>query len=286
MKLSMKKLPISVVMLTLNEEYHLPGILGNIKPWVAEVFVVDSYSKDQTVEIAREAGAKIVQREFTNFGDQWNFALTQLPIKTPWTMKLDPDERISQELVASIEKAITSHNPCEGYMVSIRLWFMGKPLHVRQRILRMWQTGKCRFSDVLVNEYPIVNGRIGLLRGTLEHYDRPSLHEWYEKQNRYTTLEALRMVQAGAMAAEPILFGNSLQRRMFFKKIFFKIPMRYTLLYFHYLLWKGAWRDGAEGCAWAHLRTEVMRARELKAKEIVKTGYIPPIKGTKFDLPN
>jgi hypothetical protein len=271
----MDKLPISVVMLTLNEEYHLPQVLENVQPWVSQVFVVDSFSSDRTVEIAKAGGASLVQRKFTNFGDQWNFALRELPIATTWTMKLDPDERVDNELVLNIRKACLAQVPYDGYTMRLRNWFMGKPLHVYLRLLRLWKTGKCRFSDVLVNEHPIVEGSIGHLRGTLEHYDRPSLHEWFEKQNRYTTMEAVRIVRGDAMAVEPRLLGSTLQRRMYLKRIFFSVPFRYQLLYLYNLFCKGAWRDGEEGFAWAHLRTEVMRARELKAREIRKTGRIP-----------
>jgi glycosyltransferase involved in cell wall biosynthesis len=261
-------------MLTLNEEYHLPKVLANIMPWAEKVFVVDSYSKDRTVEIAQNIGATVVKREFTNFGDQWNFALKELPIDTEWTMKLDPDERVDEELAESIKQAILSPNPYDGYEVSWRIWFMGKPLHVRQNVLRIWKTGMCRFTDVLVNEHPIVDGTIGLLRGNLEHYDRPSLHEWFEKQNRYTTLEAIMKSRGDALGVTPKLFGSALEHRMYFKKIFFKIPMRYTLLYCYHLFCKGALRDGREGFAWAHLRTEVIRMIDYKTREMMNKGKI------------
>ena len=71
----MDKLPITVFMLTLNEEFHLTRIIENIKPWANEIFIVDSLSTDRTIDIALEQDLKIVQRPFTNYGDQWNFAI-------------------------------------------------------------------------------------------------------------------------------------------------------------------------------------------------------------------
>jgi glycosyltransferase involved in cell wall biosynthesis len=273
--IKMTKLPITVIMLTLNEEYNLPGAIENVKDWVEEIFIVDSCSTDKTVDIALEHEVKIVQRPFTNFGDQWNFALERLPIKTPWTFKLDPDERLTPELMDEMRQLLEGEPRYSGYTMDRRLWFMGKPLHVLAPVLRLWRTGTCRFSDVLVNEYPIVSGHIGKLKGILEHFDSPDLHHWYEKQNRYTTMEAIMRVKGDSFAANPRLFGSTLERRMFLKKHFYKIPFCFQLLYFYNVFISGAWRSGCTGLAWAHLRIEVMRAIELKVKEIKTTGNIP-----------
>jgi len=264
-------------MLTLNEEYHLPEAIENVQPWAEDVFIVDSLSTDRTVDIALEYGIKIVQRPFTNFGDQWNLALERLPIKTPWTFKLDPDERLSPELTNEIRELLGGKPRHSGYVMDRRLWFMSKPLHVLAPVLRLWRTGKCRFSDVIVNEHPIVDGTVGKLKGILEHLDSPDLHHWWDKQNRYTTMEAIMRVRGDSLSAEPRLLGNFLERRMFFKKIFYRIPFRYQVQLLYELFGRGAWRDGSLGIEWARLRVEVMWMIELKAKEMRITGRIPEI---------
>jgi glycosyltransferase involved in cell wall biosynthesis len=271
----MQKVPISVIMLTLNEEYHLPKAIENVKPWAEEIFIVDSCSIDKTVNIAVQHGVKIVQRRFTNFGDQWNFAIGKLPIRTPWTMKLDPDERITPELVEEMRRAIQSKDACDGYWIPRRLWFMGNPLHIKQGVLRLWKTGKCRFSDVIVNEHPLVNGKIGKLKGIIEHFDSINLHHWLDKQNRFTTMEAIMKVKGDKLATKPKLLGNALERRMFFKKYFDYIPLRFQLLWLYLMIVESVWRDGDVGRAWAHLRIEVTRMNEFKWKEMKRTGRIP-----------
>lgn len=277
MGIQMCKLPVTVIMLTLNEEFHLPDAIDNVKNWAEDIFIVDSCSSDRTVDIAIENGVNIVQRPFTNFGDQWNFALERLPIKTPWTFKLDPDERITPELIDEMRELLGGEPTYSGYVMDRRLWFMGKPLHVFAPVLRLWHTGKCRFSDVLVNEHPVVDGPVGKLKGILEHFDSPDLHHWWDKQNRYTTMEAIMRVKKHALASEPRLFGNSLERRIFFKKLFFRIPFRYQLQWLHEVIGRGAWRDGSAGLAWVRLRIEVRRSIELKVKEMLTTGNIPEI---------
>jgi glycosyltransferase involved in cell wall biosynthesis len=264
-------------MLTLNEEHHLPDAIENVKPWVEEIFIVDSCSTDKTVDIALKQGVKIVQRPFTNFGDQWNFAIERLPIKTPWTMKLDPDERVTPELVEEIRRAIQSKDACDGYWIPRRLWFMSNPLHIKQDVLRLWKTGKCRFSDVIVNEHPLINGKIGKLKGIIEHLDSINLHHWMDKQNRFTTMEAIMKVKGDGFAVKPKVLGDLLQRRMFLKKYFYHLPLRFQLFWLYLIFKEGVWRDGSTGRAWAHFRVEVMRMIELKYKEMKRTGRIPDI---------
>lgn len=273
----MDKLPITVIMLTLNEEFYLPSVIENVKDWAEEIFIVDSCSTDRTVDIALEHGVKIVQRPFTNFGDQWNFALEKLPIKTSWTFKLDPDERLSDELKDEIRALIAREPVHSGYSMDRRLWFMGKPLHVLAPVLRLWRTGKCRFSDVIVNEHPLVGGSVGKLRGILEHYDSPDLHHWWDKHNRYTTMLAIQKVKGQKLSAKAKFFGTNIERRMFFIKVFFRIPFRYQLQWLHELFIRGAWRDDIRGLTWTRLRVNARRMRELKVKEMQITGRVPEI---------
>ncbi len=273
----MRTLPISVILLTLNEEENLPGALENLREWAQEVFIVDSLSTDRTVDIALEHGARIVQRRFTDFGDQWNFALSRLPLNAEWTLKLDPDERLSPELVGEMGELLAGRPEHVGYWIRRRLWFMGKPLNNIQWVLRLWRTGLCRFSDAIVNEQPIVDGSTGRLAGLMEHLDSPSLHHWYEKQNRYTTMEAIMKARKDPLAARPRLFGSSLERRMLVKSVFHRIPLRYPLLWLHHVMVQRALLAGKTGLAWAHLRVEVHRAIEYKAREMQTTGRIPEV---------
>src|SRR5947207_2172765 len=151
--------PIAIVMIALNEAHNMPAVLDNVCGWAQELFLVDSYSTDETVGMALKNGVRVVQRRFRGFGDQWNFAVNALPITAPWTMKLDPDERLTPELKSAIRAAI-ERDDFDAMIVHRRLWFMGRSLPIRQKLVRLWRTGTCKFSDVLVNEHPLVNGRV------------------------------------------------------------------------------------------------------------------------------
>ena len=272
------RLPISVRMLTLNEGVHLAELLPSLREKVEEVVIVDSFSSDDTIDVALSHGATVVQRRFTSFGDQWNFALT-LPTVQPWTMKLDPDERISDKLWISIQKVTAHERKTTGFSMVRRLWFMGKPLHVTQKILRLWKTGSCKFTSVLVNEHPVVDGELGTLRGHLEHLDSTDLHHWADKQNYYSSMEAITAFEGRQLAAEPRFWGSTLQRRMWFKKHFLRIPFRYQLLWLGLLFFSGAWRDGKCGRAWTQMRIYTRRMREFKLLEMQNSGKrieLPP----------
>lgn len=266
--------PVAVVMISLNEGHNMEAVLENLRGWAQEVFLVDSYSRDETVDIALRYGVHVVQRQFRGFGDQWNFALRELPISAPWTMKLDPDERLTDGLKRNLDIAMR-RGGANGFSLERCLWLMGKALPIRQRLVRVWQTGKCRFTNIAVNEHPIVKGVIEHVSGFMEHHDSPDLDHWLEKQNRYTTAEAIIAYEKSALADTPRIFGTQLQRRMWLKKYFHRFPCRYFLFFLYCWLWQGAWRSGWVGYAWARLRSDVMRLIEYKRREIEITGRLP-----------
>lgn len=266
--------PIAVVMISLNEAHNMEAVLENLAGWAQEVFLVDSYSQDETVTIALRHGVHVVQRKFHDFGDQWNFALEQLPITAPWTMKLDPDERLTDTLKNEIKNKLEG-GTADGYMCSIRLFFMGKGLPVKLRLLRLWRTGAATFSRVKANEHAQVAGVVGELSSCIEHMDSPDLEHWLDKQNKYTTAEAVAAFQGQRLAAEPRLFGNALQRRMWIKKNYMRFPFRYIAMFLYHYLVMGAWRAGWVGYAWSRLRCDVYRLWEYKLREIRITGRLP-----------
>lgn len=266
--------PVAVVMISLNEGHNMRAALENLRGWAHEVFLVDSYSQDETVDIALEYGVHVVQRRFRGFGDQWSFALRELPVCAPWTMKLDPDERLSTELKQEIIAAAAS-GQADGYVANIRLFFMGRPLPVRLRLLRLWRTGAASMSAVKVNEHFKLAGSEGSLQHDIEHHDSPDLEHWLEKQNRYTTAEAIVAHQRLAMADRPRLLGTRLQRRMWLKKHFYRVPFRYSGLFLYHFVVQGAWRAGWVGYVWSRLRADVMRLIEYKRREMELVNRSP-----------
>jgi glycosyltransferase involved in cell wall biosynthesis len=275
--------PVAVVMISLNESHNMDAVLQNLAGWAQEVFLVDSYSADETVDIALRHGVHVVQRRFKGFGDQWNFALSTLPIKAPWTMKLDPDERLSDALKGELEERMINpqHKPenavsIVAYRLPIRLFFMGKRLPHVLNLIRIWRTGAARFSDVLANEHALFDGNENQISEEIHHLDSPDLTHWFNKQNQYSTAEALSQYNQFPLTDAPKLFGTRMQRRMWLKRNIWRFPGRYAFLFVYHLLVVGAWRSGRVGWMWSHLRTEVFRMQEYKLFEMNLRGQRSP----------
>lgn len=139
---------------------------------------------------------------------------------------------------------------------------------MRGRVLRIWRTGQCRFTDVAVNEHPLVDGLMLKLDGEMHHFDSQNLHHWVVKQNQYSSLEAKRIVEGGQLAARPRLFGTDLQRRMWVKQLFFQIPCRYFLLFVYYYFLKRLFLVGRVGYYFTYLRIWTWKMREAKVCEM------------------
>jgi glycosyltransferase involved in cell wall biosynthesis len=121
----LSKIPVSVLIPAKNEELNLATCLTSLKN-ADEIFVVDSYSTDKTVEIAESYGVKVVQ---FNFSDGWpkkkNWSLENLPFRNEWVLIVDCDERITPELWQEITTAI-HNNECDGYYINRKVFFLGK----------------------------------------------------------------------------------------------------------------------------------------------------------------
>lgn len=260
---------LSVIFITKNEEFHIGHAIDNVKDIAKEIFVVDSGSTDKTVEIAESKGAKVLFHAFEGFGKQWNWALDNCPIKTAWTMKMDPDERLTCSLKEEILTALKNPGEYEAFRLTPALHFMGVDLHLNMMpVTRIWQTGKSSFSVNGVNEHLIVNGSQKVLKNRYLHLDSCNLHQWVEKQNRYTTAEAERLFKGGRGAAMPRLFGGFLERRMWFKNLFYRLPFRYGLMFVQYYIFKGLWMRGTVGLHYTLLRIWVRRLIEEKLLEM------------------
>ena len=276
--MSFEKLPITVMIPTLNAEGHLMELLDSIEPYVEDVFIVDSFSVDKTVDIALERKMKIVQRHYVTSSDQFQWMVDSLPVQTEWVFFMAQDGRFSLSLVDSMRECFSRGVPSDinGYTVRWRLWLMGQPLHAMSDNLRLFRKGTCKISQVACNEHFIVSGKVGHLTGILDHKDTLTLHEWYEKQNLWTTREAIQRVKPPAEDELPRLFGTPLQRKAWYSMFLRKAPGGRLLRFLYFFLMFGAWRDGRAGYIWAKLRVWVNDVIDIKAEEMKRYG-IPKV---------
>lgn len=257
-------LPISIVLITLNEAHNLKSIIPCLTSSFNQVVVVDSFSTDGTIDYLSNTSVDFYQRTFHNFSDQWNWAISHTNISQPWTMKLDPDERLTPNLLNDISNHIKTR-PNQALAFRRRLWFMQKPLNYYDNVLRLWPSGHCHFSNVLVNEHPIVSVPIVTSMSHLDHLDSPNLFHWVAKQNTYTDMEASALLS-------PIVQLNNCKSlaytlKMALKRNFFKIPGFYLLLFVYLYVFKCVFLSGYVGFSWCLMRVYVYKLRELKYRE-------------------
>jgi glycosyltransferase involved in cell wall biosynthesis len=189
--------PVAVVVHTRDEEKNLPDCLRSLEGWVQELFVVDSGSTDQTVALARAAGARVFEHPFEHYGAQRNWAIGHLPITAPWTLHIDADERITPELRTSIAAALAGGadpGELDGFLVSRRTMFMGTWIrhggHYPAWHLRLMRTGVGRCEDRLYDQHFYVPGAVRKLQGDLIDTLTPDVATFTARHLRWAALEA------------------------------------------------------------------------------------------------
>ncbi|NLE42693.1 MAG: glycosyltransferase family 2 protein, partial [Lentisphaerae bacterium] len=148
---------LSVIILTYNEERHIQRCIELARPLGASVFVVDCFSTDQTVDLARAAGAEVVQHAWPgNQADQINWALDNLPIKTDWVLRLDADEYLRPALIEEIRARLdTLPADINGVAFHLERFFMGRLIRrgiPDVTIVRLFRFGKARCERRLMDE--------------------------------------------------------------------------------------------------------------------------------------
>ena len=124
-----KNCPLAVIILTFNEELSLPNAIKSVKGWVQQIFILDSFSTDRTVEIARNLGVEVYQHPFESFTQQRNWALNNLSIKNEWVLFLDADEYLPAEMKEEVSHAIeTVPDTVSGFFTGMRFVFLGRGL--------------------------------------------------------------------------------------------------------------------------------------------------------------
>ncbi len=191
-------------MITKDEEQQIERCLGSLQ-WTAEIILVDSHSRDRTVELAQRLGARVMQREWPGYARQKNFALEQA--SQPWVLSVDADEEVTPALATEIEATIRQDGSAVAYRLSRPTYFLGRPLRHYGRArqdpgqIRLFRKGCGRFDDRLVHERVQVNGPIGVLRAPLQHYSYPSVASYWKKIHRYARLEAQERAARGNVSA-------------------------------------------------------------------------------------
>jgi glycosyltransferase involved in cell wall biosynthesis len=192
---------ITVVILTFNEARHIARAIESVRSIAEAVIVIDSFSTDDTVEIARAAGARVLQNPFVSQSQQFQWALDNVSIATPWTLRLDADEIIEADLAENILRDLPSlSEEVTGINFFRKQIFMGRWIAHGGRYLemmRLWRTGRGHIEDRWMDEHVIVEGgRTITMRGGFADAPLQDVGSFTEKHNRYATREAIDLLTA------------------------------------------------------------------------------------------
>lgn len=245
--------PVTVIILTYNEEANLAQALGSVAGWAGQVIVLDSFSTDRTVEIAREFGCDVHQHAFENYARQRNHALT-LPIRHEWVLFLDADEWLPSELKLEIAGVIAA-NPAEnGFYIKWRFIWMGRWIrrgYYPTWILRLFRLRKARCEQRSVNEHMIVEPPVGRLKHDFMHEDHKGLGDWIAKHVRYARLEAEELLKRErGLSQQEIganLFGTQAERKRWLRRhLWERLPplVRPWLFFGYRYVFRGGFLDG------------------------------------------
>ena len=264
---------ISILLLTLNEEVNLPRCLESVA-WSNDVVVLDSFSTDHTVEIAKSHGARVLENRFTNFAEQRNFGLVQGNFKYDWVLHLDADEVVTRELKGEMFVAIQKGER-SAYRLASKMIFRGKWLrHSGLNPCYQVRLGKRdQLSFVQTGHGQRENLRpeqVGTLKQPLIHYSfSKGIQDWLERHNRYSTAEAdyfcstTQSMDWGGL----ISLDEACRRQRAMKVLFSRLPFRPGLRFFYMYFARLGFLDGSAGFTYCRLMSTYEYFIALKISE-------------------
>lgn len=258
---------LSIVILTYNEQKHIKRCINSLKPIAKDIYIIDSYSTDKTVEICHELGVKVYQNPFVNHAIQFQWGLDHCPIETEWVMKMDADEYILPELATEIaEKLDYLIDEISGVYIKRRVYFKDRWIkhgsYYPTWLLRIWRYRDGHMEQRWMDEHiKLSSGKTTKFENDFVDDNFNDLTWWTTKHNNYATREAIdilniiyEFLEYDEVPAK--FFGTQEQKKRWLKKHYAKLPL-FTRP-FLYFMWryfiKLGFLDGKQGLIWHFLQ--------------------------------
>lgn len=246
---------IEVMIPTFNESAHIEQAVKSALG-LGPVFVLDSLSTDGTQELARQAGATVVEHAWEGYARQKNWGLDNLPFKGEWVFILDADERITPSLRDEVLRVTATRSENVGYFVNRVVLFMGREIRhgglYPSWNLRLFRRGHCRYEDRAVHEHMVAEGPTGYLKREMLHIRRETISEYIKKHIIYADLESEEWVKRrlgqGGGASTETLFRDVLRYRQWLRRhVWPKTPCRPFIRFFYMYFLRMGFLDGRAG---------------------------------------
>lgn len=259
---------ITPLILTYNEASNIERNLRQLR-WARDIVLVDSFSTDETVAIARRfPQVRVFQRSFDSHQQQWSFGLRETEIKTPWVLALDADYILTDELINEVDKAEPS-NDIKGYSASFIYCIQGRRLRsgVYPAVTVLYRRDSASYEQDGHTQRIRVEGEVNNLHSVILHDDRKPLERWLTSQIRYCELEAGKLLRASSKSL-------SLTDRM--RRWVIVAPPAMAL---YCLIIRGGVLDGWAGLQYAFERTvsELMLSLYLIRNRLFKPAAAPEV---------
>ena len=263
------KLDITAIILTYNEELHIRRCLDKISPIAKEIFIIDSFSTDRTLDIAKEYdNVSILQNKWVNYATQFNWGLQNAPIKSKWVLRLDADEYLSEELIDELKVKLPKlDEKYTGIVVPLQRVFLGRKINhgiaKGIKMLRFFQYGKARSEVRMMDEH------IELLEGESIEFKHPFADDnlndiswWTQKHVGYAIREAVDLLDieynltGSAETDDNKNIDAQAQAKRMKKHKYARQPLFWrSFVYFIYrYIFKLGFLDGKEGFLWDFLQ--------------------------------
>ena len=273
----MDKIPVSVLIMTKNEENNIRCCLESVK-LADEVVIVDSDSTDKTLDIAREYTDRVIQYCWDGKNPKKRWSVDTPDFKYDWVCMIDADERATPDFMEELRGIVCSADQqSNGYLARYDYWFLGKMIKhgdpVRKVVIfRKSQTdfegydisgADCVESLEVGHEHPVVRGKIGYMKTRLLHEDKRALYFYFDRHNRYSSWEA-HLIETQRYKQHNL--------RRFMKKIFLRLPFK-PLVYFIYgYFFRLGFLDGYPGFAYNVCKAFYAFQISLKVREMRKSS--------------
>ncbi len=254
-------LPLTVVILTYNEQSDLPGCLDSLLGVTDDIIVLDSFSTDGTHAVATERGIPVFTHHFSGFGDQRNWAIDHLPHKYSWVLHLDADERLTDAFIDELENVLSRAPEESGFYIPSKLmlgitWLRysgGYPVYQ----VRLFHRGRLRFVNHGHGQREVAQGRIGYFKEPYLHFAfTKGLTNWFEKHARYAAAESAEATAVSVSLSSTIraiAAGSPVERRRGVKQLCYYVPFRGLFRQFYMLIVKRGLLDGKAGIVYARM---------------------------------
>lgn len=257
-------LDLTAIILTYNEEKNIVSCINSIKEIAKRIVVIDSFSTDATVQLALNMGAEVYQHKFVNHAKQYIYGEKIADVETAWVMRLDADERLTEEARDELEQLCIENRNTDvnGIILRFKVVFMGKELKhggvYPFRKLLVYKNGKGYMEERNMDEHIVLKeGKSIEMRTDCLHCDYKDLNSWIDKHNKYSSREVMDYYESLHKEKQVINLNRSAKLKRIVKfGVYYKLPMgvRAHLYYVYRYYFKLGFLDGREGKIFAFMQ--------------------------------